>query len=64
MYSFYKYNYLQWQCKADLPKKYRLGAIDVVCEGYDYPEDPYILKGSCGVSVTDSKIIINLIDTF
>jgi len=26
-----------------------LGATDVICEGYDSPEDPYILKGSCGV---------------
>jgi hypothetical protein len=28
---------------------YRLGKIEVVCEGYDYPDDPYILKGSCGL---------------
>ena len=29
---------------------YRFGRIQVSCEGYDYPEDPYVLKGSCGVS--------------
>ncbi|KAK5986736.1 Store-operated calcium entry-associated regulatory factor, partial [Trichostrongylus colubriformis] len=23
--------------------------VTVTCEGYDYPEDPYILKGSCGL---------------
>ncbi|EDV22306.1 expressed hypothetical protein [Trichoplax adhaerens] len=40
---------VQWECKANLPKKYRLGAVQVACEGYDYPDDPYILKGSCGV---------------
>merc|ERR1719370_1231452 len=24
----------------------------VVCEGYDYPDDPYILAGSCGLEYT------------
>jgi hypothetical protein len=24
----------------------------VACEGYDYPEDPYILAGSCGLEYT------------
>lgn len=36
---------------------YRFGSVDVVCEGYDYPEDPYTLKGSCGVRIID--ILIN-----
>lgn len=27
-----------------------MGKINVICEGYDYPDDPYILRGSCGVS--------------
>ena len=31
---------------------YRFGEIEVVCEGYDYPEDPYITKGSCGLDYT------------
>ena len=31
---------------------YRFGEIEVVCEGYDYPEDPYITKGSCGLEYT------------
>jgi hypothetical protein len=26
-----------------------MGRIEVVCEGYDYPDDPYILQGSCGL---------------
>eukprot|EP01137_Pigoraptor_chileana_P026472 Opistho-2@7778 len=30
---------------------YRFASTVVTCEGYDYPEDPYILKGSCGVEV-------------
>ena len=28
---------------------YRLGSVTVACEGYDYPDDPYILAGSCGL---------------
>ena len=31
---------------------YRFGEVEVVCEGYDYPEDPYITKGSCGLEYT------------
>jgi hypothetical protein len=31
---------------------YRLGSVSVACEGYDYPEDPYILAGSCGLEYT------------
>ena len=31
---------------------YRFGSVEVVCEGYDYPDDPYILKGSCGLEYT------------
>jgi len=30
---------------------FKFGEISVTCEGYDYPDDPYILKGSCGVSL-------------
>lgn len=26
--------------------------VDVICEGYDYPEDDYILLGSCGLEFT------------
>lgn len=29
---------------------YRFGRMEVNCEGYNYPDDPYILVGSCGVS--------------
>lgn len=39
----------QWECKAEMNKKYRFGWIEVSCEGYDYPTDPYILAGSCGL---------------
>ncbi|MDP2434506.1 MAG: hypothetical protein Q8P67_02055 [archaeon] len=39
----------QWRCETDLPQHLRLGAVEVSCEGYDHPDDPYILKGSCGL---------------
>ena len=40
---------IQWTCQASLPPEFKLGSTDVICEGYDKPDDPYILKGSCGV---------------
>lgn len=40
---------IQWTCKASLPPEFKLGSTDVICEGYDNSDDPYILKGSCGV---------------
>ena len=40
---------IQWTCKADLPIEFKLGGTDVICEGYDSPDDPYVLKGSCAV---------------
>ena len=33
-----------------MDNSYQFGRIQVSCEGYDYPDDPYVLKGSCGVS--------------
>jgi hypothetical protein len=40
---------IQWTCTASLPVDFKLGSTDVVCEGYESSEDPFILKGSCGV---------------
>ena len=40
---------VQWTCQASLPPEFKLGSTDVICEGYDSAEDPYVLKGSCGV---------------
>ncbi|KAH7354164.1 transmembrane protein [Plectosphaerella cucumerina] len=39
----------QWSCTANLPPELKLGSTDVICEGYSSSEDPYVLKGSCGV---------------
>ena len=33
------------QCEADLPEKLRFGRVEVTCEGWDRPGDPYVLKG-------------------
>ncbi|ROW12075.1 hypothetical protein VMCG_00476 [Cytospora schulzeri] len=40
---------IQWTCTAQLPAELKLGSTDVTCEGYTSPDDPYVLKGSCGV---------------
>ena len=45
----YDENDVQWTCTADVPPEFRLGSTDVVCEGYRSAEDPWVLKGSCGV---------------
>ena len=43
---------IQWECKSDMDNSYRFGNVEDVCEGYDYPDDPFILKGSCGLEYT------------
>ncbi|KAF4994667.1 hypothetical protein FGRMN_5626 [Fusarium graminum] len=40
---------VQWSCTASLPEELKLSNTDVICEGYNSPDDPYVLKGSCGV---------------
>ncbi|EXJ92530.1 hypothetical protein A1O3_01082 [Capronia epimyces CBS 606.96] len=45
----YDENNVQWSCKASLPEEFKLGSTEVTCEGYESSEDPYVLKGSCGV---------------
>ena len=47
---------VQWECKTDMDNKYRFGKISVSCEGYDYPNDPYILAGSCGLDYTIDRV--------
>lgn len=49
MFYFVLCLFFQWQCKADLENAYRFGQLEVSCEGYDYPDDPYILRGSCSL---------------
>ena len=45
----YDENNVHWTCTAPLPEEFKLGSTDVICEGYESSEDPYVLKGSCGV---------------
>ncbi|KAM9622427.1 store-operated calcium entry-associated regulatory factor [Trichechus inunguis] len=40
---------VQWECKTDLDIAYRFGKTVVSCEGYESSEDPYVLRGSCGL---------------
>ena len=42
-------NDVNWKCETVISDHYKLGRIEVSCEGFDYPEDPYILVGSCGI---------------
>ncbi|MEE6460367.1 hypothetical protein FKM82_000933 [Ascaphus truei] len=43
---------VQWECKVDMDNSYRFGKVEVNCEGFDYPEDPFVLQGSCGLEYT------------
>ena len=38
------------QCEADLPDTLRFGRVEVSCEGWSGPGDPYVLKGMDGLS--------------
>jgi len=44
-----------WECKAELPNYVRFETTDVLCEGFEYSDDPYVLVGSCGVEYTIVK---------
>lgn len=41
-----------WSCAAVLAPEVALAETDVVCEGYDGPDDERVLRGSCGVEYT------------
>ncbi|KAK4309704.1 hypothetical protein Pmani_018700 [Petrolisthes manimaculis] len=43
---------VQWECTTDMDNAYRFGEIEVSCEGYSHRDDPYVLKGSCGLRYT------------
>ena len=43
---------VQWECNSDMEGTVRFGKVEVVCEGYDYAEDDFILAGSCGLEYT------------
>ena len=41
-----------WKCEAQMPQQYKLGTVNVSCEGHDYKNDSYVLHGSCGLEYT------------
>lgn len=43
---------VQWECKTDMDNSYRFGRVEVSCEGFSHPADPYVLTGSCGLEYT------------
>jgi hypothetical protein len=48
----YDGNDYTWKCQSELPSDLKLGRVTVSCEGYDYPNDPHVLTGSCGLKYT------------
>ena len=42
----------EWRCEADISDRVQFNHVEVICEGYDYPEDDNILMGSCGLEFT------------
>ncbi|KAL4066893.1 DUF1183-domain-containing protein [Scleroderma citrinum] len=40
---------VDWKCEADLPSSLRFGKVEVSCEGWSGPGDPYVMKGSCAL---------------
>lgn len=38
-----------WKCKSDLDSNYMLDNVEIVCEGYNSPDDPYVTVGSCSL---------------
>jgi SOCE-associated regulatory factor of calcium homoeostasis len=43
---------IQWSCNAALRTDLVFGDTVVVCEGYDFPGDQYVLRGSCRLEYT------------
>lgn len=51
---------VDWKCEADLPSSLRFGKVEVSCEGWSGPGDPYVMKGSCSLEYQ----LIELPDAF
>lgn len=43
---------ISWRCHAEMSDRVQFNHVEVICEGYDYAEDDYILVGSCGLEFT------------
>lgn len=56
---------VNWKCTAYINNKssryeYFVNNFQVMCKGYSYPDDPYILHGSCSVDYKVDKKLIKL----
>ena len=40
-------NDVNWECTAEMPNDVKFGFTEINCEGYDSPDDQYVLVGSC-----------------
>jgi hypothetical protein len=40
---------VNWKCEADLGPNVKFGQLEVSCEGFSSPSDPFVLVGSCGL---------------
>lgn len=54
---------MQWECKASLPDGVLFGEIQVTCEGYDFPEDPYVLLAQMGDELLGASIVVHTSST-
>ncbi|KAF7336671.1 OPT-domain-containing protein [Mycena venus] len=54
---------IDWKCEADLPSSLRFGRVEVGCEGWSRPGDPYVLKGSCSLEYRLVQVPGNLRDS-
>nr|XP_027199985.1 store-operated calcium entry-associated regulatory factor-like [Dermatophagoides pteronyssinus] len=46
---------IEWECRGDMPSKYKLVQVNMSCEGYDSPQDQYILADSCALQYSIAK---------
>ncbi|KIJ95779.1 hypothetical protein K443DRAFT_134330 [Laccaria amethystina LaAM-08-1] len=54
---------VDWKCEADLPEALRFGKVEVSCEGWSKPGDPYVLKGSCSLDYRLVQVPGSLLNT-
>jgi hypothetical protein len=47
---------VNWKCESEIDKHYKLGRTEVSCEGYENPDDVFILAGSCAVEYWLHKV--------
>ncbi|KAF5367508.1 hypothetical protein D9758_003764 [Tetrapyrgos nigripes] len=51
---------VDWKCEADLPEALRFGKVQVSCEGWSGPGDPFVLKDSCSLEYRLVEVPRNL----